>query len=90
MLKHATAATTRTVNRVRTGLDRAQVLSPGRVVASPETRLQYRIEQLLGEGGFGQVYLATRLGRSPVIPKRTLGSCWTDIHGRFASMMPFR
>ena len=69
MLKHATAATTRTVNRVRNGLDRAYVLLPGRVVASPETRLQYRIEQLLGEGGFGQVYLATRLGRSAVVPE---------------------
>ena len=70
MLKHATSATTRTINRVRGGLDRAQVLlAPGRVIASLETRLQYRIEQLLGEGGFGQVYLATRLGRSPVVPE---------------------
>jgi serine/threonine-protein kinase len=33
-------------------------------VASPETQLKYGIEEFLGEGGFGQVYLAQRLGRS--------------------------
>ena len=30
--------------------------------------MQYRIERLLGEGGFGQVYLARRLGRSTRVP----------------------
>jgi hypothetical protein len=70
MLKHASIATTRTVSRARPGFDRAQTrLMPGRVIASPETGLQYRIGRLLGEGGFGQVYLATRLGRSPVVPE---------------------
>jgi eukaryotic-like serine/threonine-protein kinase len=69
MLKHASAATTRSISRARAGFDRAQtLLMPGRVITSPETQLQYRIEQLLGEGGFGQVYLATRLGHSPVVP----------------------
>ncbi len=38
------------------------------MITSPETLLQYRIERLLGKGGFGQVYLAKRLGRSTVVP----------------------
>jgi serine/threonine protein kinase len=44
------------------------LLDPGEVIASPETGLQYRVGDLLGEGGFGQVYLARRAGRSAVVP----------------------
>jgi serine/threonine-protein kinase len=62
------AATTRT-RSVRAPVERPRHLAPEQVIASPETRLRYCIERLLGEGGFGQVYLARRLGRSRVVPE---------------------
>ena len=69
MPKHATAATTRTVSVVRRSGDRgAFLLVPAEVIASVESGFQYRVGRLLGEGGFGQVYLARRIGRSSVVP----------------------
>jgi len=61
------AAPTRT--RPARPVERVRHLSPEQVITSPETRLRYQIERLLGEGGFGQVYLARRLGRSRVVPE---------------------
>ena len=56
------AATTRSLRSVRL-LDRERhLLVPEQIVESPETKLRYHIGRLLGEGGFGQVYLARQLG----------------------------
>jgi serine/threonine-protein kinase len=71
MARNPWTATTRSTRSIRAALtDVPQLLVPGQVVASPESDLQYRIERLLGEGGFGQAYLASRLGRSSTVPAR--------------------
>ena len=66
------------------GLPLAQarlLLLPTEVIASPESRVAYRIERLLGEGGFGQVYLAQRLGRSTLVPRVVCIKASTRIDG---------
>jgi serine/threonine-protein kinase len=45
------------------------LLEPQQVIESPETGLRYRVERMIGEGGFGQAYLARRLVRSSVVPE---------------------
>ena len=70
MATRVSAATTRTAMAIDRYRDRhARLLEPSQIVSSPETGLDYQIERLLGEGGFGQVYLATRRGRSAVVPE---------------------
>ncbi len=61
--------TTRTASRLRRPPSRAdELLAAGDVVQSPESGLQYRVERLIGAGGFGQAFLARRIGRSRDVP----------------------
>jgi serine/threonine protein kinase len=63
-VNHASTSTTRTLaTRERRHPEHALV-ARGEVIASPESRLKFVIERMLGEGGFGQVFLAQRMGSS--------------------------
>jgi hypothetical protein len=67
---NATSATTRATQSLQRFARQSQyLLVPTQVIASPESGLQYRIERLLGQGGFGQVFLAARQGRSQKVPE---------------------
>jgi serine/threonine protein kinase len=74
-VKNVSSATTRSADRAAVPPDAARamieaarrLLAPGQTIQSPESSLSYRIERFVGEGGFGQVYLARRLGESSVV-----------------------
>jgi eukaryotic-like serine/threonine-protein kinase len=74
-------ATTRTSRSVHAGPRQGLLLAVAEVVVSPETGLRYRIERLLGQGGFGQVYLARRLDRSLVVPDQVCIKVSASIDG---------
>jgi serine/threonine-protein kinase len=70
MSTRVSAATTRAATAGRGSVESGgHLLAPGQIVASPETSLRYQIERFLGQGGFGQVYLSRRLGRSIEVPE---------------------
>jgi serine/threonine protein kinase len=65
--RHTTNATTRT-RTASIRATRAALLERGHEIASAETALRYRIDRLIGQGGYGQVYTARRHGRSRTVP----------------------
>jgi len=67
-LKRVSAATTRTGPAPAPFKPARHLLAADQVIRSPQTGLRYRIGRLLGEGGFGQAYLARRQGTLPGIP----------------------
>jgi eukaryotic-like serine/threonine-protein kinase len=69
-LTHRANATTRTATSARSTFIRGErLLAADQVIVSPETGFRYSIDRLLGAGGFGQVYLARRQGRSISVPE---------------------
>jgi eukaryotic-like serine/threonine-protein kinase len=75
-------APTRTATSARVSFGQTTLLlSREQTIASPETGFRYTIDRLLGEGGFGQVYLARRLGRSTVVPEIVCIKASTRIDG---------
>ena len=67
MLKRFSAATTRMAS-ASVAAHALPYLQPAQSISSPESGIEYRIERLLGQGGFGQVYLARRTTRSTLVP----------------------
>jgi eukaryotic-like serine/threonine-protein kinase len=65
--KSLTAATTQSVLGATDV--HSKLLEPGQIVTSPETRLQFSVERLIGRGGFGEAYLSRRLGQSSAVPE---------------------
>ena len=82
LLKYPADATTRTARSAAIrGRSPGGLLEPAQVISSPQTHVRYRVERLLGEGGFGQVYLARRVGRSEEVPDTVCIKVSTHIDG---------
>ena len=81
LTRHANA-TTRTATAQRSTFTRGErLLAADQVIVSPETNFRYTIDRLLGAGGFGQVYLARRQGRSIAVPEILCIKASTRIDG---------
>jgi eukaryotic-like serine/threonine-protein kinase len=68
-LVNSTSAPTRARTAFAAASRQEPLLDIGQIVTSTDSGLQYRISRFLGQGGFGQVYLASRLGRSSSVPE---------------------
>jgi serine/threonine-protein kinase len=67
-LSRLAAATTRTRSVAARFKPAQHLLARDQVIRSPQSGLRYRIGRILGEGGFGQAYLARRMGSLPGVP----------------------
>jgi serine/threonine-protein kinase len=59
----------------------APLLERGTTIVSPESSLQYRVDRLLGSGGFGEVYLSRRLTPRSEVPEVVCIKASTRIDG---------
>jgi len=69
MIRNASQATTRAQTAGRSPKSSRFLLIHDQVITSAETGLRYRVNRMLGQGGFGQVYLAKRESRSNAVPE---------------------
>ena len=84
--RHPTAfdpgATTHTARGARPRAARIDhLLAAGDVITSPDTHLAYRVGAFLGQGGFGQVFMATRVGPSRSVPDEVCIKISTHMDG---------
>ena len=67
-MKSVSASTTAPASRATLLARSGFLLVPPEVVVSPDSKIAYRVDRMVGEGGYGQAYLATRLGRARSVP----------------------